>query len=291
MPFNVFLIAVGFILGACFGSFFNVVIYRLPKQESIILPSSHCMKCGEPIRWYDNIPILSYFILRGKCRDCGASFSIRYALVELLTAVLFAMVVAKYSYKITELGIIDGRMVLKNILAGTGITIFHLFFIGGLIVATFIDFDHQIIPNEVTFTGIPIGIIASTLFLEIQGQDSRIWGFLFSLISAIAAGGVLFLIGEIAGKILKKEAMGFGDVKLLAMIGAFIGWKLTAICLFLASLSGAAVGISLIALKKVEWQSRIPFGPYIVLGALISYFWGIKILNWYLGFFTQAQGI
>jgi leader peptidase (prepilin peptidase) / N-methyltransferase len=291
MTFEVFLIVVGFVLGACFGSFFNVLIYRLPKNESIILPSSHCMSCGEPIRWYDNIPILSYFILRGKCRDCGTKFSIRYALVEFLTAILFATVVSKYSFMITEVKAANGGLIFSNYLRGTGITVFHLFFVGGMIVATFIDFDHQIIPNEITFPGIPLGIIASTIFPEMQGQESHLWGFFLSLISAVAAGGVLFLIGEIAGKILKKEAMGFGDVKLLAMIGAFIGWKLTAICIFFASLSGAVVGITLIGLKKVEWQSRIPFGPYIVLGALISYFWGARILEWYLGFFAKAQGI
>jgi len=289
MSLELFLIIVGFVLGACFGSFFNVVIYRLPKNESIVLPSSHCMNCGEPIRWYDNIPILSYFILRGKCRDCGTEFSIRYALVELLTAVLFALVVYKYSYLVTNIRTVERASALRIYLAATGITIFHLFFVGGMIIATFIDFDHQIIPNEITFTGIPIGIIASTIFPAMQGQSSYLWGFLLSLISAVAAGGVLYLIGAIAGKILKKEAMGFGDVKLLAMIGAFIGWKLTAICIFFASLTGAAVGMSLIGLKKVEWQSRIPFGPYIVLGALISYFWGSKILEWYLGFFSAAQ--
>lgn len=289
MSFEIFLIVVGFVFGACFGSFFNVIIYRLPKNESIILPSSHCMSCGEPIRWYDNIPILSYFILRGRCRDCGTKFSIRYSLVELLTALLFAAVVYKYSYMLTELMDNGINITFRILFANLAINIFHLFFVGGMIIATFIDFDHQIIPNEITFTGIPLGIIASTIFPEMQGQQSHLWGFLMSVISAVAAGGVLFLIGEIAGKILKKEAMGFGDVKLLALIGAFIGWKLTAICIFFASLSGAIVGMSLIASKKVEWQSRIPFGPYIVLGALISYFWGYRILEWYLGFFDAFK--
>ena len=280
---------VGFVLGACFGSFFNVIIYRLPKNESIILPSSHCMSCGEPIRWYDNIPILSYFILKGRCRDCGTKFSIRYSLVEMITALLFAAVLYKYSSMLTEPINIGTKITFRILIANLTINIFHLFFIGGMIIATFIDFDHQIIPNEITFTGIPLGIIASTIFPEMQGQQSHLWGFLMSLISAITAGGILFLIGEIAGKILKKEAMGFGDVKLLAMIGAFIGWKLTAVCIFFASLSGAIVGMSLIASKKVEWQSRIPFGPYIVFGALISYFWGYRILEWYLGFFASTR--
>ncbi len=291
MAFEVFLIVVGFVLGACFGSFFNVIIYRLPKEESIILPASHCMKCGELIPWYDNIPIISYFILRGKCRDCGAPFSIRYAAVEFLTALLFAMIIVKYAPLITSIKIVNDGFPWGNLFHGVGLTLFHLYFVGGLIVATFIDIDHQIIPNEITFTGIPLGIVASTLFPVMQGQETHLWGFIFSLISVIACGGVLFLIGEIATRALKKEAMGFGDVKLLAMLGAFIGWKLAAICLFFSSLTGAMVGVTLIALKKVEWQSRIPFGPYIVLGALISYFWGMQILDWYLGFFRAAPGI
>ena len=289
--FEVFLIVVGFVLGACFGSFFNVVIYRLPKEESLILPASHCMQCGELIRWYDNIPIISYFMLRGKCRECGAPFSVRYAIVELVTGILFAMVVAKYANLIVNLEFVDGELVAGKLSEGLGLMLFHLFFVGGLIVAAFIDIDHQIIPNEITFPGIPLGIIASTLLPVMQGQDSHLWGLLMSLISAIACGGVLFLIGEIATRILKKEAMGFGDVKLLAMLGAFIGWKLTGLCLFFASLTGAAVGITLIGLKKVEWQSRIPFGPYIVLGALVSYFWGMRILEWYLSLFRTAAAI
>ena len=291
MAFDVFLIAVGFVLGACFGSFFNVIIYRLPKEESIILPASHCMNCGELIRWYDNIPIISYFVLGGKCRDCGTPFSMRYAIVELLTGILFAMVVAKYAPLITHIEIVGDKIAWGNLSTGIGLTLFHLCFVGGLIIASFIDIDHQIIPNEITFTGIPLGIIASTLFPVMQGQETRLWGLLMSLISAVACGGVLFLIGEIATRVLKKEAMGFGDVKLLAMIGAFMGWKLGGICLFFASLTGALVGVTLILLKKVEWQSRIPFGPYIVLGALVSYFWGMKILYWYLGFFRPVPGL
>ncbi len=276
---EILLIAFGFAFGACFGSFFNVIIYRLPLEKSIVMPGSHCMSCNEPIRWFDNIPLISYIALGGKCRHCKEPFSFRYFVVEFLTGVLFALVVWKYW------PLIDMGAPLKM----TAVTLIHFYFVGGLVIVTFIDFDHKIIPNQITFSGIPIGLAAAFLFPEIMpemiaGTRTHISGLLQSLLGAIVGGGFLYLVGAIGQRILKKEVMGFGDVKLLAMVGAFIGWKLTLLTIILSSFIGTLVGIMLIVMSRAKWQSQIPFGPYIVLGTLVSCFAGAKIVHWYMGF-------
>ena len=276
---QIILTVFGFLFGASFGSFFNVIIYRLPREESIVMPGSHCMKCNEPIQWFDNIPLLSYIILGGKCRHCKEPYSIRYFFVELLTGILFALVVNKYFY------LIPGGMYFTML----AMVILHFYFVGGFVVLTFIDIDHKIIPNEITFSGVPIGLLASFAFpLLMMGQESHLMGLLYSFIGAVVGGGFLYVVGAVGKKIMQKEVMGFGDVKLLALIGAFIGWKLTLLTIILSSFAGTLIGVMLIATRKAEWQSQIPFGPYIVLGALISHFVGNNILEWYLGFFQQA---
>ena len=269
----------GFLFGASFGSFFNVIIYRLPREESIVTPGSHCMKCNEPIRWFDNIPLLSYIILGGKCRHCKEPYSIRYFFVELLTGALFALVVNKYFY------LMSAGMYYTML----AMIILHFYFVGGFVVLTFIDIDHKIIPNEITFSGVPIGLLASLAFPQLMmGQESHLMGLLHSFIGAVVGGGFLYVVGAVGKKIMQKEVMGFGDVKLLALIGAFIGWKLTLLTIILSSFAGTLIGVMLIVTQKAKWQSQIPFGPYIVLGALISFFVGNNILQWYLGFFQQA---
>ncbi len=284
MTLETFLIIFAFIFGSFFGSFFNVIIYRLPRDESIIIPGSHCTLCGEPIKWYDNIPLFSYFILGGKCRYCKEPFSFRYFVVELVTAILFAMVVRQYLPVVFEISVFQGL----------GLILFHFFFVGGLIISAFIDIDHQIIPNEITFPGIPLGLLASFLFpammypfvpYQVGMMMSRWSSLLWSFVGAVAGGGSLYVIGIFGKLVLKKEAMGMGDVKLLAMIGAFIGWQLMLLTVLFASFTGAMVGGILMASKKAKWQSKIPFGPYIVLGALISYFWGKGIILWYMRLF------
>lgn len=276
---EILLITFGFAFGACFGSFFNVIIYRLPLEKSIVMPGSHCMKCNEPIRWSDNIPLISYIVLGGKCRHCKEPFSFRYFVVEFLSGALFALVVWRY-WPLIEMGV-----PLKMV----AVTLIHFFFVGGLIVVTFIDFDHKIIPNQITFSGIPIGLAASFVFPDIMpdimtGVKSHAGGLLQSLVGAVVGGGFLYLVGAIGQRILKKEVMGFGDVKLLAMIGAFIGWKSTLLTIILSSFIGTLVGVMLIVMSRAKWQSQIPFGPYIVMGTLISYFLGTKIIQWYMGF-------
>ena len=256
-----------FILGAIIGSFLNVCIYRLPKSQSILTPASYCPYCKRPILWFDNIPFLSYLLLKGRCRYCHQSISFRYFIVELLTALLFLAVFLKF---------------------GLGWELFiYLVFISALIIATFTDFDHLIIPDIISYPALVLGLILSTAYPPMQRtiyQWSRIStgfgeGFLASLIGAVSGGLFLYLIGAIGKKIFKKEAMGGGDVKLLAMIGAFLGWQLVILTIFISALSGSIVGI-VIKLKKGE--SYIPYGPYLALGAVISLLWGRELINWYL---------
>ena len=161
MTLEALLIVLGFILGAVCGSFFNVLIYRLPVGQSIVMPPSHCMMCGEPIKWYDNIPLIRFIALGGRCRACKEPYSFRYFVVELLTALLFALVVSKYVEMTTQ----------ESVLKGVGLTLFHFFFVGGMIVSAFTDLDHHIIPNEVTYPGIPLGLLASFLFPSMMGLE------------------------------------------------------------------------------------------------------------------------
>lgn len=223
------------------------------------MPPSHCRKCGEPVKWYDNIPLISYIILGGRCRACKEPFSFRYFVVELLTAVLFALVVARY------VGITTSGAVLK----GVGLTLFHLFFVGGMVVSAFTDLDHHIIPNEVTYPGVPLGLLGAFLFPKMMGlEDSaHLRSLLYSFLACAGAGGFLFLIGTVMGKILKKEALGMGDVKLLAVIGAFLGWKLVLLTVLLSSLVGLIGHVLVVTLKRSEWHAEIPFGVYIVPAA------------------------
>ncbi len=256
-----------FLFGSIVGSFLNVCIYRLPQDKSIVFPPSHCPRCQKALLWYDNIPFLSYIVLLGKCRHCHQGISFRYFVVEFLTATLFLSLFLKFG--------LSWEMLI------------YLIFISGLIVATFTDFDHLIIPDEVSLPGIILGLILSTIYPSMQRTISQ-WsnictspaeGFLSSLTGALSGGLFLYAIGVLGEKVFKKEAMGGGDVKLLAMIGAFLGWQLVALTIFLSALSGSIVGL-IIKLKKGE--SYLPYGPYLALGAVISLFWGERLINWYL---------
>ncbi len=243
-------------LGICIGSFLNVCIYRMGRQESIIKPPSHCPHCKKPIRWRDNIPLLSYILLKGKCRDCGNKISFRYFLVELLTGLVFLCIYNRF---------------------GLGPMAFAYFlFAGGLIVATFVDFQLQIIPDEISIGGIIAGLILSFLIPSLQTVPTHLLGLRQSLIGILAGGGVLWVLGCVGDFIFKKESMGGGDIKLLAMIGAFAGWKIALLSLPLASLIGAVVGV-IIKLRTKE--SVIAFGPYLSIGALVSLFWSNEIIG------------
>jgi leader peptidase (prepilin peptidase)/N-methyltransferase len=245
---------VSIIFGAMVGSFLNVCIHRLPKEESIVRPGSHCPKCKTPIRFYDNIPLLSYLLLGGKCRHCKAPISIQYPIVEAITAL------SSFFLFITF---------------GVSLSFFYYFsFVAALIAITVIDLYHQIIPDVISLPGIVIGLLGSLVISQIT--------FWSSLIGVISGGGSLFLVATVYQWLFKREGMGGGDVKLLAMIGAFLGWKAVILTIFLSSFIGSIIGITVMLIKGKDFKYAIPFGPFLALGAVISLFWGENLISWYL---------
>jgi leader peptidase (prepilin peptidase)/N-methyltransferase len=263
-----------FAFGAVIGSFLNVCVHRMPLEESIVTPPSHCPHCNERIRWVDNIPLVSYLALRGKCRHCGAKISPRYFLVELLTAVLFLLM----WLKLTEWDrpLVHGIYFLKAPI--------YWMVIAGLIVATFIDFEHYIIPNEITFGGLIVGLLLSAIYPPLMDADTIKLSLLRSLLGAVVGGLSLLTVAVVGKLIFRKEAMGMGDVKLLAAIGAFFGWQSTLFTILVSSLLGGVVGVVLVLGRRKGWESRIPYGPYIAFGAVLWMFCGHEIVNWYLSF-------
>jgi len=245
-----------FIFGSVIGSFLNVCIYRLPKGESIVFPPSHCTTCVKNIQWYDNIPIISYLLLKGRCRFCGSKIRMRYFMVELLTAALLALLFAAF---------------------GTSPKFFaYAVMACGLIVATFVDFEINEIPDEISIGGFIAGLLFAFLFPSILGAGSKWQALLWSAFGSLAGGGSIYLMGFFGEMVFKKEAMGGGDVKLMAMIGAFIGWKMVLLTFFVAPLFGAVVGL---ILKIREGREIIPYGPYLSLAALVAIFFGERILR------------
>lgn len=243
-----------FILGAVVGSFLNVCIYRLPAGESVVSPPSRCPSCGTRIRPWDNVPILSWLILRGRCRSCRAKISARYPLVELINGLLTLALFLKF---------------------GPTLTFAVLFiFCSALVAITFIDLDHQIIPDVISLPGIALGFAAS-FFLP--------WlGWLNSLIGIVAGGGSLLLVAWLYERLTGKEGMGGGDIKLLAMMGAFLGWRAVPFIIFASSLVGSVIGLTVMMLQKKDSKLAIPFGPFLALGAVLYIFFGKAIILWYL---------
>jgi len=241
-----FLNLFAFVFGAAIGSFLNVCIFRLPAETSIVKPRSQCPYCQHPIRNRDNIPLISFILLRGKCRDCGGKISWRYPLVELITALLALLLFLKFGLTLS----------------------FPVFFIftAVLIVITFIDLDHQIIPDIITLPGIPIFFLAAIFLVKIP--------WLEALIGLLIGGGVLFVIALVYELISKREGMGGGDIKLLAMIGGFLGWKSLMFVLLFSSFSGAIVGIAAMIIKKQNMKYAVPFGPFLSAAAVAYLFWG-----------------
>jgi leader peptidase (prepilin peptidase)/N-methyltransferase len=354
VPFH-FWSVVFFVFGTIVGSLLNVCIYRMPRGESIIFPPSHCPHCQYHIPWYLNIPLLTWVVLRGKCANCAAGISIRYFLVELLTGMLFL-----FSW------LAFGRTV-------PAVALIQCLFLSGLIVATFIDFEHFIIPDEITLGGIAAGFVFSILVPALHGASSRAMAFRDSLLGALAGGGIIYAILRLGkllfGKhklvlnpgtrviftetslllpdqeipyeeifyrktdaieleaqtvelidrcyaaapvrltpkslqvnsdafdpeqiahfevvteelVLPREAMGLGDVKFMGAIGAFLGWQAVLFSLMLSAILGSLVGVTLIALHKRAWSSRLPYGPYIAVAAAIWVFAGKQILAWWPG--------
>jgi leader peptidase (prepilin peptidase)/N-methyltransferase len=247
-------IAAAAAFGAIAGSFLNVVIYRLPLEKSIVWPSSACPHCTRELSWYENIPVASFLALRGRCRTCRGRISLRYPLVEALTAVMFGAAWWYYG---------PGPLLASRLVFGCA-----------LIVLFAIDLEHQLLPNAITLPGIVVGFLFS-LFTEP--------GWVSSLIGILVGGGVLFAIAEIYYRVRHEEGLGMGDVKMLAMVGAFLGWQLTLLTLMLASLSGTVIGLLLIVTKRGGLKYALPFGTFIALGAAAAATVGPPILGWYLG--------
>ncbi len=243
------------VVGLCIGSFVNVLIYRLPLGKSVVRPPSACPNCGASIRWYDNIPVLSYLILCGKCRHCRARISPRYPFVEITTGVLSLTLFLQHGVSWTYL--------------------FYFIFVSALIAVIFIDFDHQIIPDVITYPGIAIGFISSLLLPNITYKDS--------LIGIILGGGILYLTALAYLAFAKREGMGGGDIKLLAMIGAFLGWQAMPFTILISALLGSLVGIIAMLKTGKDTKMAIPFGPFLSIGAILYLFWGKRITQWYLG--------
>lgn len=244
-----------FAFGAIMGSFANVLIHRLPLGLSIVSPGSRCPSCGNGIRWFDNIPILSYFILGGACRACKTTISPRYPLVEALSGLLFAAVVMR-------VGIQPATAPLA-------------LFAWALVVITFIDLDHRIIPDVISLPGTILGLAFSFLPGFPRPMDS--------VVGVGIGAGFLFLVLYAYEKIMGEEGMGLGDVKLLAMIGAFLGWQALPVTILISSLSGSVVGVGY-ALVKGESVRKfpVPFGPFLALGAVVHLFFGVELIQWYL---------
>jgi len=268
--------ALSFCTGACMGSFLNVCIYRIPREESVVFPGSHCPHCGTPIAWYHNIPLLSWILLRARCRHCRGPISARYVIVELLTAVLFLLVWLKFgphdaARPLALAAIHDVRLVPVYWLA-----------VFGLLLGTFVDLEHMIIPDRVSLGGIVLGLGLSALLPVMHHQHSMLGGLGSALLGAVVGSGSLWLTAVIGKLIFKKDAMGMGDVKLLGAIGAFLGWVAVLFTVMISSLVGAIVGLSLVLSRRKDMQSRIPYGPYLALAALIWLLWGPSLWNAYV---------
>lgn len=242
-------------IGALIGSFLNVCIFRLPRGESIAWPGSHCPACSHPIECYDNIPLVSYLWLGGRCRSCRALISLRYPLVEATNALGYLAIFWSF---------------------GPGWTsVLYALLFSALVVVTGTDLTHKIIPNVITLPGLAIGLLGAATVLPV--------GFINALLGVAIGGGILWLLAWLSPYLFGKEGMGGGDIKLVAMVGSFLGWKPALLTIMIGSFAGSVIGISLIALRFMKRDDYIPFGPFLVLGALLSLFFTQSLLDWYQG--------
>ena len=265
--------------GAIIGSFLNVVIHRLPRAESIVFPNSRCPSCAVEIHPWDNVPVISYLILRGRCRACRAPISIRYPAVEALTAVMYALVFWR-----------DGLTVALG---------FDLVFVTALVALVFIDAEHMILPDAITYPGMAFALVARLAIPYLVGKPYfddlgpllggvlagwPVWAasLVGALLGALAGGGSLWLMGWTWERLRGVEAMGLGDVKMMLMVGAYLGWRLTVLTIFLAVLSGSLTGV-IVMLRRGErnMQMLLPFGIFLGIGSIISLLVGARIVAWY----------
>jgi leader peptidase (prepilin peptidase)/N-methyltransferase len=253
MSFDPLVAAAFAVLGLAVGSFLNVCIHRLPRQRSIVKPASSCPQCGYVLRWFDNVPVASYVILGGRCRQCKTPISIRYPIVEIITMAIFLL-----HYVVFGLDII---------------LVPRLLFASGLIVLFAIDLEHHLLPNVITLPGIVVGLAFSAMLPP---------GVVAALVGAVLGGGILWLIGEAYYRYSGHEGMGGGDVKMLAMIGAFLGWKQVVLTLVLSSFLGSVIGVAVLAFRRGGLKSALPYGTFLSLAALVSSLFGERLVDWYL---------
>jgi leader peptidase (prepilin peptidase)/N-methyltransferase len=243
-------------VGLCIGSFLNVVIHRLPRGASVVTPPSRCPNCDYLLRWYDNVPVLSWVFLRGRCRKCGTPISIRYPIVEILTMLVFLLHLWVFGWSVL--------MAVRVVFATALVALFA------------IDLEHHLLPDKITLPGIVVGLIVSLVVPP---------GIVDSILGTLLGGGVLWAIGEAYYRYAGQQGMGGGDVKMLAMVGAFLGWKLVLVTLVLSSVAGSLIGVLVIALKRGDMKHALPYGTFLALGALAASLVGDRILAWYLGMY------
>lgn len=275
-----------FAMGACIASFMNVCIWRIPRNESVVSPPSHCPNCNAPIRWYQNIPILSWCCLRGKCANCHKPISVRYTIVELLGGILFLMAYFQWGIPFFFRGDVAlyGLQPLRSLWA---VPIFWVVF-AGLILGSFVDLAEQWIPDRVTIGGMILGVPLSFLVPELQGEQMRLHALYWSLGGLFFGFGFLWLVGFVFSKIVKKDALGFGDVKLIGAVGAFFGPGAVLFTIIVSSFVGAVVGVVLMLRGKAKLGgfTAVPYGPFLALGVIAWMFWGPGIVGWYLRLMT-----
>lgn len=267
------------VCGAIIGSFLNVVIHRLPREESVVLPSSRCPSCGAGIAFYDNVPVLSYLLIGGRCRSCKAHISARYPAVEALTGLLFVAVAWH-----------DGLTLALP---------FDLIFVAAITALVFIDAEHMILPNAITYPGIVFSLVARLVVPYLVGEPHfddlpmllngplagmPLWAasLIGAGLGALIGGGSLWLMGWTWEKLRGIEAMGLGDVKMMFMVGAYLGWRLTILTIFLGALSGSVIGVAkTLAEGRKDLKSLLPYGVYLGIGTIVALFFGSQIINWY----------
>ena len=273
-----------FALGACVASFLNVCIWRLPRSESVVRPGSHCPNCNAPIKWYQNIPIVSWCFLRGRCANCRKPISMRYAVVELLGGVLFLLVYLQWAMpailrKLPAWGLVP--------IADPWCMAAECLVVTGLILGSFIDLEHFYLPDRVTIGGMVLGVPASFLLPELQGETARLPALCWSLGGMALGFFSLWGIGAVFSKLFKKEALGFGDVKLIGAVGAFFGPWGVLFTVMISSFAGSLVGMLLVARGRARLGgfTAVPYGPFLAIGALVWMYWGPALIGWYLGLF------
>ncbi len=248
------------LVGTLVGSFLNVCIYRLPRHEWVVWPGSRCPSCGNSIAWYDNIPVISYLLLLGRCRTCRAPIPLRYPMVETANALGYLAILWHFGLN--------------------GISVLYAALYSALVVVAGTDLSHKIIPNVITLPGIVVGLLGAATVLPV--------GVMNSVLGIVVGGGLLWVLAWASPYLFGKEGMGGGDIKMLAMIGAFLGWKPALLTIMIGSLIGSIVGIGLIAARIIKRDEYIPFGPFLVVGAVLSMFFAQPLLAWYQGLLSSG---